>query len=325
VGKAKAKAKFSAAGSMLGYLSQCRCALLLLLQKAAVLPNPQMSVERFDDVSFDLKGEPREAVQTKHHQGVPKSLSDSSVDLWKTLRVWCEGVRDGTFKVPGTLFSLITTQPAPAGGAAILLRQERRDPGQATMLLLAAASKTANREIKDACAVFNKLPAKKRTSLIEAVYVHDNAPGITQVWEKLSQAVHYAAHRDHREAFLEHLEGWWLRRVIRHLSASKNPPIRGAELEDEIARIQDGFREGTLPIDRPLPDPPQPPDPAADTRQFVERLRRVGVRSPRLRNAILDFYREQGRLVKTDGEGDSDGVFDRLVEAVRSHLDPAAA
>jgi hypothetical protein len=155
---------------MLGYLYQCRCALLLLLQKATVLPDPQMSVERFDDVTFDLKDEPREAVQTKHHQGAPRSLSDSSVDLWKTLRVWSEGVSDGTFEVPGTLFTLITTQPAPAGGAAALLRREGRDPVQATALLLAAASRTANREMRDACTAFTKLAAKKRTGLIESAY-----------------------------------------------------------------------------------------------------------------------------------------------------------
>lgn len=35
---------------------------------------------------------------------------------------------------------------------------------------------------------------------------------------------------------------------------------------------------------------------------------------------ILDFYRVQERLVKVDGEGDSDEVFERLVGAVESHL-----
>jgi len=38
-------------------------------------------------------------------------------------------VRDGTFKVPGTLFSLITTQATSAGSAAALLRQEGRTLG----------------------------------------------------------------------------------------------------------------------------------------------------------------------------------------------------
>src|SRR4051794_19300947 len=101
--------KASAAESMLGYLHQCRCALLLLLQRATVHPDPELSIERFDDVAFERAGSPQEVVQTKHRLGTPRRLSDSSVDLWKTLGIWSEGVADGTFRVPGTAFGLITT------------------------------------------------------------------------------------------------------------------------------------------------------------------------------------------------------------------------
>jgi hypothetical protein len=40
-----------------------------------------------------------------------------------------------------------------------------------------------------------------------------------------------------------------------------------------------------------LPEPPTPPDPAKDPRDFVARLRKIGVPSSRIRRAILDFYR----------------------------------
>src|SRR4051794_41579770 len=86
-----AQGTFSATGPLLGYLYQCRWALLLLLQKTRTIPNTQVSVERFDDVAFEDQGNPLEAIQTEHHTGAPRSLSDASVDLWKTLRVWSEG------------------------------------------------------------------------------------------------------------------------------------------------------------------------------------------------------------------------------------------
>jgi hypothetical protein len=53
-----AKSKFSASESLQGYLFQCRHALLLLLQRNRVSPSVRMSVEKFDDVSFESGGQP---------------------------------------------------------------------------------------------------------------------------------------------------------------------------------------------------------------------------------------------------------------------------
>src|SRR5690349_14495138 len=100
-----AKTKFSASESMQGYLYQCRYALLLLLQRNRTTPGFRMSVEKFDDVVFEGGGQPRELVQTKHRTR-PGNLTDRSEDLWKTLRIWSEGVRDNDFPLPGTVFSL---------------------------------------------------------------------------------------------------------------------------------------------------------------------------------------------------------------------------
>src|SRR4051812_32987345 len=104
-----AKSKYSAAESMQGYLYQCRFALLLMLRRNRAPAGVRMSIERFDDIAFEDKGSPRELLQTKHRARAG-SLTDLSEDLWKTLRIWCEGVRDGEFLLPGTVFGLITTQ-----------------------------------------------------------------------------------------------------------------------------------------------------------------------------------------------------------------------
>jgi adenylate kinase len=37
---------------------------------------------------------------------------------------------------------------------------------------------------------------------------------------------------------------------------------------------------------------------------------------------ILDFYRQQSRLLRVDGEGESDDVFKRLIDAVGTHFHP---
>lgn len=82
---------FSAANSMVGYLYQCREALLLAINETNSFPNLFVSVERFDDVAFDNNATSSAQLQLKHHCK-PANLTDSSVDLWKTLRIWCAQV-----------------------------------------------------------------------------------------------------------------------------------------------------------------------------------------------------------------------------------------
>jgi hypothetical protein len=48
----------------------------------------ELSIERLDDVAFETAGDAVELLQTKHHINKQGDLSDASVDLWKTSRVW---------------------------------------------------------------------------------------------------------------------------------------------------------------------------------------------------------------------------------------------
>lgn len=76
-----------ASASATGYLFQCRYALLAGLQAIAKSPQLEISIEKFDDVGFEVDGEPTQLIQTKHHVGKLGNLTDASVDLWKTLLI----------------------------------------------------------------------------------------------------------------------------------------------------------------------------------------------------------------------------------------------
>jgi hypothetical protein len=289
---AKTKAsKYSASASLQGYLYQCRYALLLMLRRIRSAPTARLAVEKFDDVSFEKRGSPLELVQTKHH-ATPGNLTDASEDWWKTLRIWCEGVRDRHFLLPGVTFSLVTTQTAPAGSAADALRATKaRDPAKAQALLLAAAGASANQQLAAAFDVFKMLPKAKRSALLSELWVFDAACGVGDLDGPLLEELRLVAPRGHERPFLGQVEGWWYRRLMRHLEAAGQPAIRGGEVQEEIERVRDGYAHDNLPIERPLPDPPQPPDAANDPRRFVQRLRRLGLTDHRLRQSILDFYR----------------------------------
>ncbi len=73
---------------MLGYLYQIRYALALLLKNDN--PDYQISIEKFDDVAFDKDGHPIQLIQLKHHIKEKGNLTDSSADLWRTIKVWID-------------------------------------------------------------------------------------------------------------------------------------------------------------------------------------------------------------------------------------------
>ncbi len=79
--------------SALGYLYQIRYALVILL--TARNPDTVVSLEKLDDVAFEEAGEPAQLLSLKHRITHTASLSDSSTDLWKTLRIWASKVARG--------------------------------------------------------------------------------------------------------------------------------------------------------------------------------------------------------------------------------------
>jgi len=84
------KNEFSADSSMLGYFHQCRLALLEGLKRLYDNPLLEISIETLDDVVFQTNGTPSELIQVKHHISRKGDLTDASVDIWKTLRIWAE-------------------------------------------------------------------------------------------------------------------------------------------------------------------------------------------------------------------------------------------
>lgn len=111
--------KYTAGPQTLGYLYQSRYALYLILTGSE---DAELSLEKFDDISFDKNGSPKELLQLKHHIDKKASLTDKSPDLWKTIRVWSENINQNKISVPQTVLSLITTASTPDESIASLLR-----------------------------------------------------------------------------------------------------------------------------------------------------------------------------------------------------------
>lgn len=285
---------FSAADSAIGYLYQVRVGLLWSIRRLRVGNEFQVSIETLDDVTFeDKQGAPLELLQTKHHKNREASLTDASPDLWKTLRIWFEGRTGGQIPA-GTALHLLTTGVASAGSAASHLRVAERNVDAALNLLEITAQSSDSVANAPAYQVFSKTPRSERRQLLESVTVLDRAPDTTDLNDALRQEVFWAVGRDHLDAFLDRLEGWWVRRVVAQLAAIASADrILSAEVEAEMSLLREQFKEESLPIDDDLLafelDETTRANHAGSN--FVRQLELVEAGKKRIAAAIRDYYR----------------------------------
>ena len=211
--------KFNASASLTGYLYQCRLALLESLRRLKKNIAFAVSIETLDDVVFETCGDAVEILQTKHHIDKAADLTDASPDLWKTLRIWLNGLENGIVPEDSTFF-LITTSIAPEGSAAYYLRTGKsRDVVKAIERLTATAESSTNKTNSAAYELFRNLSVEKKRDFLEAVIVLDNAPVISDLDGLLREELFHAVEPKFLDSFVSRIEGWWFRRVIEHLSS----------------------------------------------------------------------------------------------------------
>ena len=282
--------RFGAPGPALGYLAQVDYALLAALERMDDEDDFTLSIETLDDIVFHHAetDDATEKWQSKHTIESNRTLSDTSTDLWKTLRNWIVEPGDGRAR-------LVLLAVAHAGRAAAKLRVgDERDVPAALVMLERAARESTSTANADYYAAFLALEPPARKAFLERVDVIDGVANAAAVQPALERAVRKSVKPQRREALVIRLRGWWHTRTIAHLDAvarHHEDRISSAELEDQLLEIADSLRDENLPID--VLDMPQPSDEevSENDRIFVAQLRLVAMSSERLRKAIYDHNR----------------------------------
>lgn len=283
--------RFSAAGSALGYLAQVDYALLAALERLDKEPDFAISLETFDDIVFhdSETGDPTEKWQTKHTISTTRSLSDASVDLWKTIGNW--------IAEPGRPdMRLVLLAVAPAGDAARLLRPEGagRDVPSAQAKLEIVARDSTNADNAASYKAFLDLAPDQRRALLERVEVIDGAAPAAGLRSALELAVRKSVRPQRRAALVDRLSGWWHRRTLDHLgvvATGKADLITAGELETELHELAESLQDQNLPIDVLDMQAPTDAEMAEDNRIFVAQLILVSMASERVRQCIYDHNR----------------------------------
>lgn len=288
--RSRVASRFGAAGPALGYLAQVDYALLAMLERMNVEDSFTTSIETLDDIVFHHADtdDATEKWQSKHSIDSSRSLSDTSVDLWKTINNWI-------VEPAGEEVRLVLLSTAQAGATASKLRVgKERDVDGALEGLERTARESRSETNKPYYSTFLALRPEERKALVKRVDIVDEAATAANIGDELARAVRKSVVARRRPALVQRLQGWWHARAIAHLDAVANgrkDRITVAELEDQLLGIADTLRDENLPIDVfGLPEPVEE-EISDDDRIFVTQLRLIAMASGRLRRCIYDHNR----------------------------------
>jgi len=283
---------FTAAPQALGYIYQLRYALFNLLSEPETA---EVSIEKLDDIAFVSEGDPYQILQLKR-LGQPVALTNRSLELWKTIRVWSTLIKNREVKIPETIFILVSTAKAAEDSIASFLRpgKERNDE-LAYQKLLVEATSLQNQNLTDDTLqkcfnVFLSLTDTDRNNFVKSIRILDSALDIFDIPAEIQKNFLTAVRRESRSPLYERLEGWWFNKMIDHLGGKTTErAIPRYEVEDKIADLAEQFQPGSLPIDFFDKSPEIPED--AKQRMFVVQLKEIEISSGRIEKAIQDYYK----------------------------------
>ncbi|MEP2781098.1 MAG: ABC-three component system protein [Pseudoruegeria sp.] len=292
------KDQYNASPSLAGYLFQCRLALLFGLQMLKKKPNGHISIEKFDDIAFDTNDVADCLIQAKHHIK-PKPLSDVSVDLWKTIRIWIEHFQQGSLTASDLRFNLITTATASPGSAMELLRPTAGADAinKARQLLCQAAKDSRNKESQLGREAFLKLTEVEAEALLGRINVLDQHPNLIDVMEEIEGELILLS-PNHASSIAAYLEGWWLGVVGKCLMSEGNASIPVQHIIIKANELGNIYKGDNLPVDDPNALGAKDYTVDDESAAFVRQMRAVKLNEPAVRRGVQDFYRAAAQRSK---------------------------
>lgn len=286
---------FSAKEPSLGYFYQIKFALLILLTNAKDLENPKVRIESLDDIEID-DIDTKNLYQTKLHIKSKANLTDACVDFWKTIRIWSEHITNGLIDIESTTFNLITTEEISKTSILYKLKGNILSNDEVDEIIDKLDLVTINSENitnKSAYESFQKLSLQNKKKLINKIRIIDNSVGIIDIDSKIKKQLIFSTYPSYLDAFLELLDGWWLKKSIENLT-SKIDYIDSQELQIKIANISDSFKADNLP--NHFPDQFDIDDEDVEIfkeKNFLKQLELISVKinSNSVKRAISDFRR----------------------------------
>lgn len=290
------------------------------------MASPCLSFECLDDIALEDEGKV-ELYQAKLHI-TPVQLSDRSTDFWKTIRVWSEGIADGTFNPSTTLFTLLTTASISEDSFLYLFFSEKEEDRKMILTKMETiTSETTNKANKAGYEAFAALTEEQKQALIDNIRITDSNVSIDDTMEQLKYRLELSAPSGALDALIDSVLGWWFRNSIEMLQSDTKQTISKVSVNNYIQASRDQIRAEALPDE--FYEKVEIDDAALEEsmcKTFVKQLTLVDATKREKKAAIIDYKRAYGQRSKwlRDGrvaQSEYDTFDANLQEEWRSRFD----
>lgn len=297
--------QYDASSSALGYIYQIRYALLASLRKMQDVDDPDLyyvSIEKLDDIAFEKEGTPEELLQLKYH-GTPANLTDKSPDIWKTLRIWAEAIKNDEDNFKNSSFYLITTESAEEKSLAYFLSidDSKRNCNEALAKILDILKDTPSKENIKGFKAVSLLSVTQQKLLLKNIYVIDKIYDIKTAKENLNLFLKISVNKEYLDAFVQRLEGLWFNYVIKNLNNEVDRICLG-----ELRGIMDDLRDQFLPSNLPNDYSEYSLNDfnfTNEERMFIEQIKLFTSSDKILKTALENYYKAYAQKVRWQSDG----------------------
>lgn len=223
----------SATGQLAGYLFQPDRALVLL---CSCKNKEAVSIELVDDVAaVNEKGEVIYREQDKssiQENGEP--FKNRSKDLWNTLKIWIDDVKNGTLKIESTKLVCVTNKKLDK---ELIIKKiaaaKTEDEIAAAILLLKTAAAKPPAVIKEISAAVIAEEEILKQLIAKIELIEDNT------LETRNQEIADKLHLEDeiKENVILSLRGWLLNSILTQLDKGKAPIIKKSDFNNRLSRI----------------------------------------------------------------------------------------
>ena len=288
---------FSAQEPALGYYYQIIRGLVLLLEENR-MANPCLSFECLDDIAIEDEGKV-ELYQAKLHI-TPAQMTDRSTDFWKTIRVWSEGIKDGTFNPATTIFTIITTASISETSFLNLFLSDKEEDREAILAKMETiATETTNKTNLPGYEAFSKLSEEQKQALINNIHINDSNVSIDETMAQLKYRLELSAPSGALDSLTNSVLGWWFKNGVDMLQAKSKQTISKATVNNYIQTCRDQIRVDALPDE--FYEKVEIDDAALEEvkdKTFVRQLSLVDATKREKKAAISDYKRAYGQRSK---------------------------
>ena len=288
---------FSAKEPALGYYYQIMRGLVLLLD-ADRMACPALSFECLDDISIENADE-TDLYQIKLHVKQTQ-LTDRSIEFWKTIRVWSEGIKDGTFMPERTIFTLITTATKSESTFINKFDSDDEDDLNTILTTMEAISMETGNEANDkGYKAFAALTEEQKKMLIKNIRIADADLSVNETLYALRKLLEVCAPSKALDQFVDGVMGWWFINSVTTLLSPEVTSIPRESVKNYIDNLRDQLRADSLPEDfyRAVEVSDAELE-KCHSKNYVRQLDIVGATEREKRSAISDYQRAYGQRSK---------------------------